>query len=173
MKNILFISGGNDSSYIFHLMDKREHFDLIFFDYGQKYANQELKVVKQLPQDVQMRLTVRKIPRLVTTDNGFFYGRNLAFLIDTAERYDEATIFVGSNKDDVFPDNCREFYKHAVPTVNRSYNTNLKVVLPLSHTKKDAIVRYIKKNQIPTYSCYEGKAKPCGKCKACLSVMGK
>jgi 7-cyano-7-deazaguanine synthase in queuosine biosynthesis len=160
--NILLVSGGNDSLYIYHKYNKQKHFKLIYIDYGQKYIMDELK---RVPWDTE----VIKIQPLIIEKNGFVRGRNLNFLIEIAKLYRDATIYMGSNKDDIFPDNNKYYLEKACWVINKSYNTEISVILPLQSRTKPEIMTYIKKHKISSYSCYKG-GTPCGKCKACKSV---
>lgn len=163
MKNILLISGGNDSMYIYHKY-KNKKFTTIYIDYGQPYFDEERL-------RIPIKSQIINIPSLTFAFNGFVPGRNLLFLIEIAKRYSEGTIWMGSNKDDIFSDNNKEFLEKAIFVINKSFDTNLKIKLPLKNKTKKEIMDYIIKNKINTYSCYKGGKERCGKCKACLSVI--
>lgn len=163
--NILLCSGGNDSLYIFHKFNKKK-FKTIYFNYGQKYMEEE---VKRIPAGTE----IINIPELVVTEKGFFLGRNLTFLIEIAKRYSEGTIWFGSQSEDIFPDNNIKFFKKAIKVVNASFGTNLKIKIPLRKLTKKEIMDYITSNNINTYSCYVGGEIPCGECKACKSILNK
>ena len=162
MKNILLISGGNDSMMI-HEMLKETNLDLIYFDYGQPYLKEE---IKRLPKNTK----IKKIAKLEIEDSGYVKGRNFMFLFELRKLYDKGCIFMGSNKDDIFPDNNERFLKRCIQIINKSFKTKLKIKLPLKNMTKKEILKYVNQNKLNTYSCYKGGVKPCGKCKACLSV---
>ena len=163
MTDILLISGGNDSMYIYNVFVHMD-FELVYFDYGQRYVKQE---IKRLPRGTK----IIKIPKLKVKDNGYVCGRNLMFLIELAKRYDEANIYMGSNSEDIFEDNNKAYLTKAIDVINTSFDTKLKVITPLARFSKKKIMNYINKSNIDTYSCYKGGKIPCGKCKACLSVI--
>lgn len=165
MKEIILVSGGYDSSYILWLL-KGYKTENIYFDYGQVYMEQELKSLDRL----KVKYKVIGINPLKTDKKGYVFGRNLTFLIEIAKRYKEASIIMGTNKDDIFPDNNLKYLQKALEVVNISFQTNLKLSLPLSKVSKKDIVQFAKTHNIQPYSCYKGKDKPCGKCKACLSI---
>jgi len=162
MINILLYSGGNDSKMILHKYNDVD-FIKIYFNYGQKYYNQEKKYLS-------FDTTIIKTPILKMNKVGFFFGRNLMFLIEIAKRYKTGIIWMGTNKNDVFDDNNKTFLNNVIDVINISYNTKFKIKLPLKNTSKYKIMQYINKYKIDTYSCYVGKTKPCGKCKACKSI---
>lgn len=154
---ILLISGGNDSLFLYN---KYEFDKLIYLDYGQPYKKDELK---RIPKKTK----IIKINNLKIDKKGYVKGRNLLFLIEIAKRYTDGTIYMGTNKDDIFPDNNQKYLKKAIEVINTSFETNLNIKTPLKAKTKKEIMKYIRKNNIDTYSCYKG-GKPCGICKACL-----
>ena len=162
-QNILLVSGGNDSICIYNKYDSKLKFNLIYFNYGQKYMKEELK---RLPDNTEV-ITMKN---LQIDTNGYVKGRNLLFLIEIAKRFDNATIYMGSNKEDTFPDNNYKYLTTAIKVINISFNTNLKIVLPLRNKTKTYIMNYINNYNLNTYSCYKGGKTPCNKCKACLSI---
>lgn len=164
-KNILLISGGNDSLYLYHKYNVKKQFECFYFDYGQEYKENELDILKKQKIDYK----IIKIDNLKKLDNGFFEGRNFLFILKLAEIFNNVEIFIGSNKEDTFKDNNRKFFSRLVYCINNSFNKNIKIRLPLKKITKKEILDYIKKNKIETYSCYQ-KNGPCGKCKACLSL---
>lgn len=166
-KNILLLSGGCDSVYLLHHF-KKTNFDFIYFIYGQKYYKQEKLVIEKIEKEYGKVVECIDLGKLETKENGFVLGRNLYFLIEVAKKYPEATIWIGTNKDDTFGDNNVRFYKKAVFVVNKSFGSKIKIKLPLKDTPKKEIVKWVIDNKIETYYCYEGGEKPCGKCKGCL-----
>ena len=157
--NILLLSGGNDSMYI--LNKYNEDFEKIYFDYGQPYKDDELENIPEVDDIIEMEL-------MDILPNGYVKGRNLLFLIEIARRYSDGTIWMGTNKDDIFPDNNERYLKSAMDIINVSFGTNLTIKLPLKDITKKQIMKYINLNKINTYSCYKGGIT-CGKCKACIS----
>lgn len=164
-KNILLISGGNDSLYIYCKYNSKKQFQCIYFDYGQEYIDNELNILKEK----EIPFEIIKIDNLKKLDNGFVEGRNFLFLLELSKRYDNINVFIGSNKDDIFTDNNRKFFSRLSYCINKSFNKKINIRLPLRNTTKKEILDFIKKSKIKTYSCYK-KDGPCGKCKACLSA---
>ncbi len=162
MTNILLLSGGNDSMYILNKY-KQKKFIKIYFNYGQPYANEE---IKRLPKNTK----IINLTNLKIRNNGFVEGRNLCFLIEIAKMFSSGDIFMGSNIEDNFSDNKKKYLRQAIKIINESFGSSFKIKLPLANLTKREIMNYIIDKKINTYSCYKGRKIPCGKCKACLSV---
>ena len=107
-------------------------------------------------------------------------GRNIIFLsfaASFAEAIGADTIFIGANAVDYsgYPDCRPEFIRSFQSMLARGLKTSmegkaLKVVTPLIHLSKAQIVTLAVKLKVPlqlTWSCYNGKAKPCGVCDSC------
>jgi 7-cyano-7-deazaguanine synthase len=107
-------------------------------------------------------------------------GRNIIFLsfaASFAEAIGAKTIFIGANAVDYsgYPDCRPEFIRAFQDMLKRGLKTsieghNIKVVTPLIHLSKARIVKLAVKLKVPlqlTWSCYNGKATPCGVCDSC------
>ena len=90
----------------------------------------------------------------------------------------KATIFVAANAIDYsgYPDCRPEFYEAAVETLRlgsklgTQYGISFTVETPLIDKSKADIVRLAVESGAPlehTWSCYEGGARPCGRCDSC------
>jgi len=168
-KRILLLSGGMDSVYLYHL--KKKYFDeCVFFDYGQKNKKEELKRAKKANSD----LKIIEMKNLKVNDEGFYFGRNLNFLIKLREKYidNDLIIYIGSNADDSFPDSQREYFYRAEKLINDSYPNRLKVVTPLIDKCTHEIFEGLNEidENIDFYHCAEGGKEPCGKCFSCSSL---
>ena len=137
-----------------------------------------------LPQD---RTPEADIPiTYVPLRNTFFLTLAAAFLesealsrIERSGQKDvEATIFVAANAIDYsgYPDCRPEFYQAAVETLRlgsklgTQYGISFTVETPLIDKSKADIVRLAVEAGAPlahTWSCYEGGARPCGRCDSC------
>lgn len=107
-------------------------------------------------------------------------GRNIIFL-SFAASYAEAigakTIFIGANAVDYsgYPDCRPEFIRSYQAMLTRGLKASvegksIKVVTPLIHLSKAQIVKLAVKLKVPlhlTWSCYNGRSKPCGVCDSC------
>ena len=107
-------------------------------------------------------------------------GRNIIFLsfaASFAEAIGAKTIFIGANAVDYsgYPDCRPEFIRSYQAMLARGLKTSvegksIKVVTPLIHLSKAKIVKLAAKLKVPlhlTWSCYNGKTKPCGVCDSC------
>jgi 7-cyano-7-deazaguanine synthase len=91
----------------------------------------------------------------------------------------EATLFIAANALDYsgYPDCRPEFYTAAVETLRlgsklgTQYGVSFTVQTPIIDRTKADIVRLALEVGAPleyTWSCYEGGARPCGRCDSCL-----
>ena len=91
----------------------------------------------------------------------------------------EATLFIAANAIDYsgYPDCRPEYYAAATETLRlgsklgAQYGVPWRIATPLIALSKAAIVRLAGEVDAPlalTWSCYEGGARPCGRCDSCL-----
>jgi 7-cyano-7-deazaguanine synthase len=91
----------------------------------------------------------------------------------------EAAIFIAANALDYsgYPDCRPEFYRTAVETLRlgsklgTQYGVSFRIRTPIIDKTKAEIVRLATEVGAPladTWSCYEGGARPCGRCDSCL-----
>lgn len=130
--------------------------------------------------DSNMDIPTHKILRSNTIPSTYVPARNMIFLsyaVSLAEVIKANYIFYGANQIDFsgYPD-CREdFIKAFQIMANKSTKLGLsgkkiKIVAPLINYSKAQIIKLALKLKVPlhlTWSCYEGKSEPCGKCDAC------
>ena len=101
-------------------------------------------------------------------------GRNTIFLsyaISYAETIKAKKIFLGINAVDFssYPD-CTPQYLKAMQQVMKSLNNGIELCAPIERYSKAQIIKLGTKLKVPyekTWSCYNGKNKPCGKCDSC------
>lgn len=168
MKKVLLVSGGLDSMLIYaekkHLIDY-----LVYFDYGHRFMAQELACLDK--QKVPYRIVkMRELPE----KNGWFFGRNLAFLIACREAFlsEDIAVYVGTNADDCYTDNAFEFMQRAEKIINDSYVTNtMRVVCPLKDMTKQEIISKARQLGVGFYFCDSGEADACGKCHSCVAMQ--
>jgi len=107
-------------------------------------------------------------------------GRNIIFLsfaASFAEAIGAKTIFIGANAVDYsgYPDCRPAFIKSYQAMLSKGLKTSvegksIKVETPLIHLSKAQIVKLAIKLKVPlqlTWSCYNGKSRPCGVCDSC------
>jgi len=102
----------------------------------------------------------------------------ISFAVSFAETINAKYIFIGANSIDYsgYPD-CRQEYFMAfnklisIGTKNGVEQKNkIEVIAPFVNMKKSEIIQLGLKLKVPfqlTWSCYEGKNKPCMKCDSC------
>ena len=101
----------------------------------------------------------------------------LSFAASFAEAAGAKGIFIGANAIDYsgYPDCRPEFFKAYQAMMRQGLKTgvqgqSIKVFAPFVRKTKKQIIRHGLKLNVPyhlTWSCYEGKQKPCGVCDSC------
>lgn len=96
-------------------------------------------------------------------------------LADSLFPKEEAVIYYGAHADDAagraYADCSPEFYKSMNEAINIGTYGNINVVAPLINMNKAQVVGTGLNLSVPyelTWSCYEGKEKPCGTCGTCI-----
>ena len=104
-------------------------------------------------------------------------ARNLIFLSFAtafAESVKAKAIFIGAHTQDYsgYPDCGKEFFDifKKVISAGTKYGKYIKISAPFVNKKKKEIVKKAFRLGVPlkfTWSCYEGKKRPCGACDSC------
>jgi 7-cyano-7-deazaguanine synthase len=129
----------------------------------------------KLPQKRSLKQMGRGIP------NTYVPARNTIFLslaLGYAETIGATRIFIGANALDYsgYPD-CRPVYYQALQKVARLgtkagvQGRGVQIVAPLIRKTKAEIIRMGAQLGVPyqkTWSCYQGRKRPCGTCDSCL-----
>jgi len=126
-----------------------------------------------------------RLPQQKTIDAGkipstYVPARNIIFLsfsVSYAEAIGARAVFIGANAIDYsgYPDCRPEFFKAYQSMLAKGLKAGvegetIKVHTPLIHKTKAQIIRMGMKLGVPyglTWSCYQGKKKPCGWCDSC------
>ena len=171
MKNILLISGGLDSMVINGAVLKDYIDDYIYIKYrGEHPATiQELKMLK----NAGIEPTILTIDDLRCDERGFYFGRNLRFMIAVREHFidEDINVIIGNTANDNFSDNTRSFFYRLEDIINNSYpKTTMRITCPLENMSKKQIVSIAKANDISFYFCDKGDDKPCMKCHSCIAM---
>jgi len=129
---------------------------------------------KSLKLPARQKITENKIP--IT----YVPARNIIFLsyaASYAETIGAETIFIGANVRDYsgYPDCRPEFFKAFEQALKKGNKTGVKgkpirIQTPLVYLTKAQIIQLGLKLKVPyrlTWSCYEGKKRPCGVCESC------
>lgn len=173
-KSVLLFSGGMDSVMLNHIYRPDV---LLYLAHGQQYEQVELEHLGNRYSN----LIIDRSLRLghMEREDSIIPGRNALFILQAA-RYGER-ILCGFLDDDRPADKSEEFLSEMTGLLNLLYRDQnwceqrrFSVVAPAKHYTKTELVRaYLdlggSKGELwQSYSCYRGKGKPCGWCKACL-----
>ncbi len=191
---ILFSSGLDSTTVLYYAMSKGYDCHCLIFDYGQKH-NKEVENAKKFAKSLKLNYHVvktsipwdtsslinknKKIPEHKQIKEGFVPstyvpGRNTIFLsyaISYAETIKAKKIFLGINAVDFssYPD-CTPQYLKSMQQVMKALNNGIEICAPIEKYSKAQIIKLGTKLKVPyekTWSCYNGKNKPCGKCDSC------
>ena len=160
--SVVLLSGGHDSANLL-----REEISMgaracaLFVDYGQPAAVRELcaavSVCDRFAVDLH-RVTLPELPR----DGDVYLARNMLLIgqgtaLAMQLRFNRVLIGCHDGDNARFPDCTAAFIKHMDAAARRAYG--VRIIAPMRQRSS-----YI----VPgTWSCYEGGAKPCGKCMSC------
>ena len=191
---ILFSSGLDSTTVLYYAMNKGYDCHCLIFDYGQKHKKEVINAKKfakslklhyhivktSIPWDTSSLINKnKKIPEHKQIKEGvvpstYVPGRNTIFLsyaISYAGTIKAKKIFLGINAVDFssYPD-CTPQYLKAMQQVMKSLNNGIELCAPIEKYSKAQIIKLGTKLNVPyekTWSCYNGKNKPCGKCDSC------
>lgn len=169
----------------------------LIFDYHQRHkkeiesakaiaksTNSDYKIIRiLLPEggssllnpDISLAIGKEKIPSTYVPARNIIF---LAYAASYAEAWGARVIFIGVNQVDYsgYPD-CRESFirtfNQMIKVGTKSWTQkrkDMKVIAPLMKMTKGEIIKLGVKLEVPyhlTWSCYEGKGKPCLKCDSC------
>ena len=191
---VLFSSGLDSTTVLYYAMSKGYDCHCLIFDYGQKHSK-EVNNAKNFAKSLKLKYHVvktsipwdtsslinknKKIPEHKQIKEGFVPstyvpGRNTIFLsyaISYAETIKAKKIFLGINAVDFssYPD-CTPQYLKSMQKVMKALNNGIEICAPIEKYSKSQIIKLGTKLKVPyekTWSCYNGKNKPCGKCDSC------
>ena len=151
-------------------------------DYKQRHSR-ELESAKAIAKAawVPFKLLTARIP-WAPISSDVIPGRNLMLLSMVASQAatrhsaEAVTLVVGANHADLdgFPD-CRPgFLSVAAKAISLGLDAEVSIVAPFMDKTKADLVRYARAEPARwhalslSWSCYEGLAKPCGVCGACV-----
>ena len=191
---VLFSSGLDSTTVLYYALSKGYECHCLIFNYGQRHSKEvqnAAKFAKSLGLSYHIVKTSitwnksslidkeQKIPEHKTIKSGFVPstyvpGRNTIFLsyaVSYAETIKASKIFLGINAVDFssYPD-CTPQYLKAMQQVMKALGNGIEIVAPIEKFSKGDIIKLGMKLKVPyekTWSCYNGKNKPCGKCDSC------
>ncbi|HLG29160.1 MAG TPA: 7-cyano-7-deazaguanine synthase, partial [Candidatus Brocadiales bacterium] len=125
--------------------------------------------------EVPVHHTQHLTPRIPITYVPFRNAHLLSIAVSWAEVIGANKIYIGAVEEDSsgYPD-CREvFYKAFEKAIDAGTKpeTNIRIITPLIHLKKSAIVKKGLKLNAPfhlTWSCYKDNNTACGQCDSCM-----
>lgn len=119
--------------------------------------------------------TLRPTPNIPITYVPFRNAHLLAIAVSWAEVIGARNIYIGAVEEDSsgYPDCREEFYKAFEKAIDAGTKpeTRIKIITPLIHLKKSAIVKRGLKLNAPfhlTWSCYKDNNTACGQCDSCM-----
>ena len=194
---VLLSGGIDSSTTLYLARHKGYRTLCLIFDYHQRHrkelksaktiaksANVEYKIMKiSLPEgkssllnpNISLALGKEKIPSTYVPARNIIF---LAYATSYAEVWEASAIFIGANQVDYsgYPD-CRasfiDAFNQMVKVGTKSgvqQRKSIKVIAPLVKLTKGEIIKLGMKLGVPyhlTWSCYEGKEKPCLNCDSC------
>ncbi|MBQ2982317.1 MAG: 7-cyano-7-deazaguanine synthase QueC [Lachnospiraceae bacterium] len=130
---------------------------------------------KDIPHDTYANQIKETDGEPVSTYVPFRNGLFLSTAASVAIAKDCSVIYYGAHSDDAagsaYPDCSVEFNKAISEAIYVGSGKSVKVEAPFVQLNKKDIVKEGLKINVPyhlTWSCYEGKDKPCGKCGTCI-----
>ncbi len=196
-KGVILLSGGIDSAVTLYLAKHQGYqLTALIFDYNQRHRK-EIKCAKRVANlnkvkhylikcdlswvkssltnktikiGSEAKLGYKKIPFTYVS------GRNIIFLsyaASFAESIKAKAIFIGAHVHDYsgYPDCRAEFLDSFQEALNLGMkNKRMRIIAPLINKDKKGIIKSGLKLGVPfeyTWSCYQGKKIPCGKCDSC------
>lgn len=189
---LLSFSGGVDSTAgLLHALDQKLKVQPVFISFGQKNEKHELKAVKKLLANLNLKPLIVKIDIDKYMDHdwsrwklGIIPARNYLFaaiagsLISKSKGKYGPQIWICAHKEEINPvntDKSKRFFKSTSKIISSAYGRKIIVCTPFSEITKPEIVSYWhrkwgKKYGVKvgdTVSCYFGNN--CGVCKACIN----
>ena len=130
---------------------------------------------KDIPHDTYANQIKETDGEPVSTYVPFRNGLFLSTAASVAIAKECSVIYYGAHSDDAagsaYPDCSVEFNKAISEAIYVGSGKSVKVEAPFVQLNKKDIVKEGLKINVPyhlTWSCYEGKDKPCGKCGTCI-----
>jgi 7-cyano-7-deazaguanine synthase in queuosine biosynthesis len=188
---VISFSGGVDSTAsALYALDKGIKVLAVWIGFGQKNEADELRVVKKLCKELEIKLLIVKINLKSYVDAGWdrwkmgiIPARNLLFAAVASEIAAQSTkkrvsVYICAHKEEinyVNTDKSRRFYSTCNRIFSKIYPKNIELTTPFFNYTKPEIISFWKNHWSEpfgitpreTVSCYLGNN--CGNCKACFN----
>ena len=198
MKRIVLASGGLDSSTLLAILPKEDTVAL-FFNYGQRCANQERKALHGITEKLGIPLVERDITDVFRSSKSDIIlqkatknnekqheieSRNFVFVAlatsIATQLFPNETVKVMLGLIKIgfpYPDCRAEFVEKCRELSNLCTGGKVTIEAPFADIGKDEVLMRLKDSKIlpkETWSCYYGENEPCGKCPACIdrNILG-
>lgn len=154
--------------------------ELLSLDLAKIFEHSNCSLLKQSTEEIPEESYAEQIQktggeRPVSTYVPFRNGLFLSTAASIALSKDCGVIYYGAHADDsagcAYPDCSPAFNKAMNEAIYEGSGKQLHIEAPFVNMKKADIVKLGLSLNVPyelTWSCYEGKDKPCGKCATCL-----
>ena len=171
---LVLVSGGLDSMACLRILaDQGFKVVGLHVSYGQAAARLEKRAATAVALKMKVPLHQARLSSKHKFGTGELVGRNLMLLscaLFLAEPKPNA-IVLGVHQGSPYYDCSPSFIKNIQEQIAEHTNGSTALVTPFLEWEKADILAYIKKSRLPvdlTYSCEEGKNRPCGSCLSCL-----
>ncbi len=196
-KAVVLLSGGLDSAVCLYLCRQSCNAHALIFDYGQRHKR-EIRSAIQLAQSARIPYQLLRIqfpwkgsalfgktktvPRYSRKQRRgipvtYVPGRNgifLSYAFSYAEVIGAQRVYIGAHIQDYsgYPDCRPEFLRRFEQAMRKGLKANtIKISAPLLFKRKHEIIKTGIALGVPfemTWSCYEGRKKPCLMCDSCF-----
>jgi len=193
VKSIILCSGGLDSTVLIYLVLKYfDHLPIILaYDYGQRNL-EELDRLKKVCKRVGLEPRIQDIKNLFEESKSILLKKDVPLESKSIEDIREKTKVEGRNQilislatktgliegvDAIFfggygerIDADEDFCDSMTEAVNDSTGGKIRMISPFVQLEKSDVIKLGKFLDVPmheTWTCYDNKEKPCGKCVVC------
>lgn len=194
---MILLSGGADSAVaLYWAKNKKYRIQALIFDYKQRHRK-EVECAKKISRlnkikyclvntdlfwarssliDKRIKISLNRNLDKKEIPHTYVSGRNIIFLsyaFSLAESVGAKYIFIGAHTEDYsgYPDCRPQFLKNFQKAANSGIKGgSISIKAPLINKTKKQIIEIGLKLGVPfqsTWSCYQGKSKPCLKCDSC------
>lgn len=195
---VVYSGGMDSRTVLAYALKNYETVDAVSFYYGQRHSKELLaaeKVIEGL-EDVHQYFIDAESTFKMVADNALtgkaavpeghyndetmaktvVPNRNLLFItvasaIAHAKGYDVILLGVHAGDHHIYPDCRPDFIESVRNTIFLSLEGKVELITPFLHFDKGDIVKWGIDHGVDykdTWTCYKGKAEPCGKCGACV-----